>query len=93
MRGHDDEICLHFSGCIQDHFGRRALGITFSAGQIVGLIGSWIVPGLIAIAFTVILLRSLPKQVNPFHQIASHRGLTRSGAAKRRRMEHPRLIP
>jgi hypothetical protein len=37
-----------------------SFGIAFGAGQLIGLIGSWIVLGGVAIAFTVRLLRGLP---------------------------------
>jgi hypothetical protein len=48
-------------------------GIVFSPGQLVGLIGSWIVLGLIAVAFTAALLRSLPNRANSSRAKAGRR--------------------
>jgi hypothetical protein len=47
-------------GVVATTAAQVSLGIVFSTGQLIGLIGSWIVLGALAISFTVVLLRSLP---------------------------------
>jgi hypothetical protein len=42
---------------------QAAVGIVFSPGQYIGLIGSWIILGALAIAFLVVLLRAMPAGV------------------------------
>jgi hypothetical protein len=70
-----------------------SVGITFSPGQFVGLIGSWIVLGLLAIYFTAELLRSLPKQDALPPVTASQRGSATSGTTPLRRTQHQRSNP
>lgn len=63
-----------------------SVGIVFSTGQLIGLIGSWIILGAFAIGFMVVLLRSLPDQPAGLLRSRSQR---RVGAAKRPEAARP----
>jgi hypothetical protein len=47
-------------GVVATTVAQTAVGIVFSTGQLIGLIGSWVVLGALAVAFTVAQLRALP---------------------------------
>ena len=61
-----------------------SVGIMFGAGQLIGFIGSWIVLGGIAIAFTAVLLRSLPASLSQGQRHAGRprRAERRAGPAR-----------
>ena len=59
-------------GVVATTVAQVSIGIVFSTGQLLGLIGSWIVLGGFAVVFTAALLRSLPDRLalgqhNPGH--------------------------
>jgi hypothetical protein len=47
-------------GVVATTIVQTSVGIAFSTGQLIGLIGSWVVLGALAVAFTAALLRALP---------------------------------
>jgi hypothetical protein len=66
---------------------QSAAGIVFSPGQLIGLIGSWIILGALALAFLAVLLRAIPAGLGrpPAH--------TRARGPARRSASAPRPGP
>ena len=59
-------------GIVATTVAQVSIGIVFSTGQRLGLIGSWIVLGGFAVVFTAMLLRSLPDRAALGQHIPGH---------------------